>query len=106
LDVLPDDDALELLPPDLFEGLALPRWHEAVRWLHRPPPGIDFSELAGHRHPAQVRLALEELLAHQLSLRRQRLAVKRQGAPALRPAGKLATRLRRALPFALTGAQQ
>ena len=106
LEHLPDDDALELLPPGLFDGLALPHWHEAVRLLHRPPPGIDLAELALHRHPAQVRLALEELLAHQLSLRRQRLAVKRQGAQALKPRGRLAQRLRKGLSFALTGAQQ
>lgn len=106
LDLLPDDDALELLPAGLFDGLALPRWRDAVRCLHRPPPGIDLAELARHRHPAQVRLALEELLAHQLSLRRQRLAVKRQGAQALQPAGRLAKRLHEALPFALTAAQQ
>lgn len=106
LDLLPDDDALELLPAGLFDGLALPRWRDAVRCLHRPPPGIDLAELARHRHPAQVRLALEELLAHQLSLRRQRLAVKRQGAQALQPAGGLAKRLHEALPFALTAAQQ
>ena len=106
LDALPPDDALEVLPPDFFGDLALPRWHEAVRFLHRPPPGVDLEELARHRHPAQVRLALEELLAHQLSLRRQRLAVKRQGAQALAPAGRLAQDLRKALPFALTGAQQ
>lgn len=106
LDRLPDDDALELLPRDAFEGWVLPRWRDAVRFMHRPPPQIDLSELAAHRHPAQVRLALEELLSHQLSLRRQRLAVKRQGAPSLRPQGRLAQRLQRALPFALTGAQQ
>ena len=105
LDHLPDDDALELLPPETFPDGALPRWRDAVRDLHRPPAGVDLAELAQHRHPAQMRLALEELLAHQLSLRHQRLAVKRQGAPALRPAGVLAKRLRKDLPFALTTAQ-
>lgn len=104
LERLPTGDALELLPPGMANGL--PAWCEAVRVLHRPPPGMDLDELARHRHPAQQRLALEELLAHQLSLRRQRLAVKRQGAPALAGTGRLATRLRQALPFALTAAQE
>lgn len=106
LDLLPDDDTLELLPADAFADLALPRWRDAVRYLHRPPPGVDLDELAQHRHPAQLRLALEELLAHQLSLRRQRLALKRQGARALAPRGQLARRLREDLPFALTAAQR
>lgn len=106
LDHLPEDDALELLPPDAFGTLSLPRWQDAVRFLHRPPPGTDLHELARHQHPAQQRLALEELLAHQLSLRRQRLAVKQRGALPLTPRGTLARRLVGALHFALTGAQR
>ena len=103
---LPADDTLELLPADAFADLTLPRWSEAVRFLHQPPVGTDTAELAKHQHPAQLRLALEELLAHQLSLRSQRLQIKRRGAPQLKPRGTLATRLRRALPFALTPAQE
>ena len=57
-------------------------------------------------HPAQQRLALEELLAHHLSLRRQRIAMQRHRAPALPGSGGLAERLLATLPFALTGAQQ
>src|SRR5690606_24383973 len=54
---------------------------------------------------AQRRLALEELLAHHFSLRRQRIALQAQAASVLD--GKaLAGRLRASLPFALTGAQQ
>ncbi len=106
LEHLPDDDATEILGADAFGGRSLPRWRDAIEFLHRPSPGIDLAQLAGNRHPAQLRLAFEELLAHQLSLRRQRLAVKRQGAPVLKPAHRLARRLREALPFALTGAQQ
>jgi len=106
LDHLPDDDTLELLPATLFGDTRLPSWRDAVRLLHRPPADVDHAALAQHRHPAQQRLALEELLAHQLSLRRQRLAMKRRGAPALNPPGELARKLLAALPFALTGAQQ
>ncbi|MCX7562696.1 ATP-dependent DNA helicase RecG [Xanthomonadaceae bacterium XH05] len=106
LDYLPQDDVLELLPDGLWGDLSLPRWHEAVRFLHRPPPGVDLSDLARHRHPAQLRLALEELLSHQLSLRRQRLAVKQLGAQAFYPSERFARRLAATLPFALTAAQQ
>ncbi|HSR65675.1 MAG TPA: ATP-dependent DNA helicase RecG, partial [Xanthomonadaceae bacterium] len=51
------------------------------------------------------RLAMEELLAHHLSLRRQRIAQQAHAAPPLTKQA-LAQRLRKALPFALTGAQQ
>jgi ATP-dependent DNA helicase RecG len=57
------------------------------------------------RHPAQRRLALEELLAHHLSLRRQRIAMRRHRAPPLAPPGQLVERCG-SLPFALTGAQR
>ena len=49
--------------------------------------------LAG-THPAQQRLALEELLAHHLSLRRQRIALQRTRAARCAGDGALARRLR------------
>src|SRR5690606_21885504 len=84
---------------------ALPGLREALLTLHRPPQGTDVAALVAGTHPAQRRLALEELLAHHLSLRRQRIALQAHAAPVLQ-AGALAERLRASLPFALTGAQQ
>lgn len=56
----------ELLPPELSQGLiSLP---DALRTLHRPPPNIVLTDLDSGRHPAQRRLILEELLAHNLSM--------------------------------------
>ena len=103
---LPPNESLELLPPSLRNDLDLPGWREALLTLHRPPPETDLALLRQGTHPAQRRLALEELLAHQLSLRRQRLALKRNGAMALRPRGRLAKKLEGGLPFRLTDAQQ
>ena len=105
LDRLPQDDSLELLPRELRESLRLPTLREALLTVHRPQAGEDIAALLAGRHPAQRRLALEELLAHHLSLRRQRLAQQAHAAPALRKA-TLAATLRESLPFALTGAQQ
>ena len=103
---LPPAEELELLPAGLRERLGLPTLREALRVAHRPPPGTDVGEFARGEHPAQRRLALEELLAHHLSLRRQRIALRAHGAVPVRPAGRMASTLRRALPFALTAAQQ
>ena len=103
---LPPAEELELLPVGLRERLGLPTLREALRVAHRPPPGTDVGEFARGEHPAQRRLALEELLAHHLSLRRQRIALRAHGAVPVRPAGRMASTLRRALPFALTAAQQ
>lgn len=41
---------------------------EALRTLHRPPPTLQLSDLETGQHPAQRRLILEELLAHNLSM--------------------------------------
>ncbi|WP_282296774.1 ATP-dependent DNA helicase RecG [Stenotrophomonas sp. PS02289] len=106
LDRLPDDATLELLPSGWLDGVSLPSLRSALLTVHRPPPDADLSALAAGRHPAQQRLAIEELLAHHLSLRRQRMALQAHHAPSLRGGGALVERLRSSLPFALTGAQQ
>ena len=105
LDRLPDEAALELLPRQLRESLRLPSLREALLTVHRPQRDADIAALLAGTHPAQRRLVLEELLAHHLSLRRQRIAQQAHAAPALRDT-RLANRLRDALPFRLTGAQQ
>jgi ATP-dependent DNA helicase RecG len=105
LDRLPDDEALELLPRTIREALHLPSLRQALLTVHRPQADEDIAALLAGRHPAQRRLALEELLAHHLSLRRQRLAQQAHAAPVLRKT-TMATKLRKALPFQLTGAQQ
>ncbi|KAF1711543.1 ATP-dependent DNA helicase RecG [Pseudoxanthomonas kalamensis DSM 18571] len=106
LDRLPDEASLELLPADVLDALRLPSLREAVLTLHRPPLDADVSALLTGQHPAQRRLALEELLAHQLSLRRQRIALQRHRAPVLAGDGVLARRLEQSLPFRLTAAQR
>ena len=106
LDLLPDEATLELLPRELLSALRLPSLRTALLTVHRPSRDADVAALLAGVHPAQQRLALEELLAHHLSLRRQRIAMQRYRAPALAGAGALAARLRDSLPFELTGAQQ
>ncbi|MCF7223850.1 DEAD/DEAH box helicase, partial [Marilutibacter chinensis] len=105
LDRLPDEASLELLPAALRDELRLPSLREALLTVHRPPADADIGALLAGNHPAQRRLVLEELLAHHLSLRRQRLAQQAHAAPVLKKTA-LARRLQAALPFRLTGAQQ
>ena len=105
LDKLPDEAALELLPPAMLRDLKLPSLRQALLGMHRPARDTDLGALATGTHPAQQRLALEELLAHNLSLRRQRIALQRYRAPALPGPGLLASQLQSALPFSLTAAQ-
>src|SRR5207342_1627176 len=106
LDRLPDEATLELLPRGLLDTLGLPSLRDALLVVHRPPRDADVGALLAGTHPAQQRLALEELLAHHLSLRRQRIALQSGGAVPFTVRGALAQRLREALPFPLTAAQQ
>ncbi|AOA73442.1 ATP-dependent DNA helicase RecG [Stenotrophomonas rhizophila] len=106
LDRLPEESSLELLPTGWLDGLALPSLRSALLTVHRPPPDANLAALAAGTHPAQRRLALEELLAHHLSLRRQRIALQAHHAPPLAGPGRLAKALLKQLPFALTAAQK
>ncbi|MDB6163430.1 MAG: ATP-dependent helicase RecG [Xanthomonadaceae bacterium] len=106
LDKLPDESALELLPSDMRRERDLPSLREALLTVHRPAKDADRGALLAGTHPAQRRLALEELLAHHLSLRRQRIALQQHSAACLAGSGALPRRLIAALPFALSGAQQ
>jgi ATP-dependent DNA helicase RecG len=96
----------ELLPPAVRARLQLMPIVEAVRGLHQPPADTALADLDSGRHPARRRLAFEELLAHQLSLRRLRARVRRQAAPPLAGEGGLSGRFMERLPFTLTGAQR
>ena len=94
----------ELLPAELSGGLlSLPN---ALRTLHRPPPDMQLADLESGRHPAQRRLILEELLAHNLSMLAVRAGAQRYHALPLQPRHELSDRLLAALPFKPTAAQQ
>ncbi|BDH43981.1 ATP-dependent DNA helicase RecG [Salmonella enterica subsp. enterica serovar Choleraesuis] len=94
----------ELLPPELVHGMmSLP---EALRTLHRPPPSLRLAELETGQHPAQQRLILEELLAHNLSMLALRAGAQRYHAQPLTKSPALKNQFLSALPFSPTGAQQ
>jgi ATP-dependent DNA helicase RecG len=105
LALLPPEAALELIPPELCTAHGLTSLREALLCAHRPPADAPLAELLDGRHPAQQRLAFEELLTQHLSLKRMRAAVRRRRAPVLDGTGELRARLLERLPFELTGAQ-
>jgi ATP-dependent DNA helicase RecG len=96
----------DYLPPELLAPLGLADLRVALRYVHRPPADASLASLASGHHPAQRRLAFEELLAHHLSLRQARLAAQTRPAPPLRGDGALIERFLTGLPWRLTGAQQ
>ena len=99
----------ELLPETLkqqLDGLLSFSLIDALRLIHSPPPGIELHRLATGEHPAQQRLAAEELIAHNLSLLKMRDKVQSQPAPLLTINKQALSHFLDQLPFELTGAQQ
>jgi ATP-dependent DNA helicase RecG len=109
LDEVERSSVRDWVPPELLAAAdadaPLPSLAAALAYVHRPPPGADVERLQSGYHPAQRRLAFEELLAHQVSLRLLRRDIQADPAWPLAPPGELAARLLAALPFGLTGAQ-
>ncbi|MCP4406397.1 MAG: ATP-dependent DNA helicase RecG [Gammaproteobacteria bacterium] len=96
----------EWLPEQYLKDSLRYGLNEAIAYIHHPPPDADVGLLEEVRHPAQQRLAFEELLAQQLSLIRLRAKVRTQPARLLRPSRTLFPNLAASLPFTLTKAQQ
>jgi len=106
LALLPPAGQLELIPPALCRTHGLTSLRDALLYVHRPPPDAHLGQLLLGRHPAQQRLAFEELLTQRLSLKRLRAVVRQRRAPVLGAPRQLHRQLLRALPFRLTAAQQ
>lgn len=96
----------DFLPAAILQEQGLPPINEALQFIHQPPPEADRQALENKQHPAQRRLAFEELVAHQLSLKSLRLAKQLDTAPAFASANTLIAPFLTALPFSLTNAQQ
>ncbi len=106
LAMLDANNLSELLPQTQTNEVQQSSLVDALRFLHRPPANAPVEQLAKGEHPAQQRLAFEELLAHHLSMQRLRQTIRQQGAPAFAKNEQLTAQFLKVLPFALTAAQQ
>ena len=96
----------ELLPTEVLQRLSLPNLSDALNYLHNPPPDVDLARIDAGKHPCQVRLSFEELLAHYMSLRNLRNLARKKTAPPLCDDTQLQQRFIAALPYTLTAAQE
>ncbi|MDA7962568.1 MAG: ATP-dependent DNA helicase RecG [Gammaproteobacteria bacterium] len=99
-------DLRECLPDEVRRKFDLMPLADALRAVHRPPPQADTEALLGGAHPAQRRLALEELLAHHLALGEVRKRQRARNAPAFASTRGSWEKLECKLGFTLTAAQQ
>ncbi len=95
----------ELLPAEINRQFGGHSLSDALRLVHFPPPSASLDELIEGRHPCQLRLVFEELLAHHLALQFYRRSAQRESAPRLLPSEGTVDRFYAALPFAPTAAQ-
>ena len=102
LEVLAHSEPEELLPQSIDNRISL---SAAITLLHRPPADVALSALADKRHPAQERLALEELVAHRVSLNLLRSQQTELPAPRLVPKPDTLKQFLEAQPFEPTAAQ-
>ena len=105
LESLRPGELRECVPPGVLDEYGLPDLETAIRFVHRPPASAEIERLNSGRDPSQRRLAFEELLAHQLSLRLLRKKSDQDLSWPLRRESDLVERCLSKLPFELTGAQ-
>lgn len=94
------------LPAPLLAERQLPSLQQALLAVHRPSQKSQIQAMEQGRTLAIERLAISELFAHHLSLRKLRQQVRHQPGFALPRASQSAQGLLQSLPFQLTQAQQ
>ncbi|SDE10511.1 ATP-dependent DNA helicase RecG [Limimaricola pyoseonensis] len=94
-------DLPEWIDPGLKAREGWPGWHAALDALHHPDGADDLSPT----HPARLRLAYDELFAHQLTLALARSRARRAPGRSSRGDTRYRRKVIAALPYAPTGAQ-
>lgn len=95
---------VEELLPDEF-NLQHYSLAQALALIHRPPPETSVIQLEEGKHPAQLRLIKEELLAHNLSMLKMRQSSDVHQAVPLTVNKALSEKFLSSLPFSPTNAQ-
>ena len=93
----------ELLPENFnHESYSLA---QALAFIHRPTPDTSVLQLEAGKHPAQLRLIKEELLAHNLSMLKLRESSDVHQAVTLKVDEQVESAFLQSLPFSPTNAQ-
>lgn len=104
--VILDNMCTETLPALAYASLNLPSFAESIRALHYPEPDANLTALENRTSSEWQRLAYDELLAQQLSMRKHYAKRRSVDAPQIAHSTYLVQRLLASLPFDLTSAQQ
>ena len=103
---LKQDALAETLPAAVYKALNLPSFAASIQALHHPTPDANLSDLENHSTPEWRRLAFDELLAQQLSMRKHYAKRRSINAPAIAISKTLTHQMLENLPFQLTNSQK
>jgi ATP-dependent DNA helicase RecG len=103
---LKQDELTETLPAGVYKPLNLPAFQASIHALHSPAPNANLNALENKTTPEWRRLAFDELLAQQLSMRKHYIKRRSLDAPAITASVKLVPQMLKNLAFTLTNAQQ
>ena len=104
--VIKQDAMPETLPSGVYKHLNLPNFADSIQALHNPTPDANLNALENHATPEWRRLAFDELLAQQLSMRKHYIKRRSINAPAIAVSTILVPQMLQHLPFKLTNSQQ
>jgi ATP-dependent DNA helicase RecG len=99
----------EILPDSVYQHHDLPElpdFYTSLMQLHAPLPTENLAALENRSAPSWQRLAFDELLAQQLSMRQHYVKRYAEKATIFPPSKELVSQLLKRLPFQLTIAQQ
>lgn len=102
-------DLTETLPDTVYKKLSqqgMPSFVNSLKSIHHPSPEANLKALDSRETAAWRRLAFDELLAQQLSMRQHYARRRTFGAPAFKPSKTLVSALLNSIGFPLTSAQQ
>jgi ATP-dependent DNA helicase RecG len=103
---LKQDVMQETLPAGVYKQLSLPSFKSSIHVLHSPAPDASLSALENRTTPEWRRLAFDELLAQQLSMRRHYIKRRSLDAPSISSSKILVPKMQQHLSFSLTKSQQ
>ena len=96
----------ETLPANIYQQFSFPSYATSLKALHNPSPDADLPALENKTTPEWQRIAFDELLAQQLSMRKHYARRRSLDAPQFKQSKQFVSALLKSLPFALTRAQQ
>ena len=94
------------MPAGVYKALNLPAFQASIHALHSPAPDANLSALENKTTPEWRRLAFDELLAQQLSMRKHYIKRRSLNAPAIANSETLVPQMLQNLSFKLTNSQQ